>query len=88
MSLAHLDQTLVHGMTSMFVAALQIAAPLIAVLFLADVALGLLSRISPQLNVFQVSFPLKIMLTLGLVGTGFRHHAADRHRARQLGRRR
>jgi flagellar biosynthetic protein FliR len=71
MSVAHLDQTLVHAVTSMFVAALQIAAPLIAVLFLADVALGLLSRISPQLNVFQVSFPLKIMLTLGLVGMGF-----------------
>ncbi|MGI8664631.1 MAG: flagellar biosynthetic protein FliR [Jatrophihabitans sp.] len=71
MSLSHLDQALVHGVTSMFVAALQIAAPLMAVLFLADVALGLLSRISPQLNVFQVSFPLKIMLTLGLVGTGF-----------------
>jgi len=71
MSLAHLDTELVHGVTAMFVAALQIAAPLIAVLFLADVALGLLSRISPQLNVFQVSFPLKIMLTLGLVGLGF-----------------
>lgn len=71
MSMSHLDQTLVHGMTGMFIAALQIAAPLVAVLFIADVALGLLSRISPQLNVFQVSFPLKIMLTLGLVGTGF-----------------
>lgn len=71
MSISHLDQTLVHGLTSMFVATLQIAAPLVAILFLADVALGLLSRISPQLNVFQVSFPLKIMLTLGLVGTGF-----------------
>jgi flagellar biosynthetic protein FliR len=71
LSLSHLDQTLVHSMTGMFIAALQIAAPLIAVLFLADVALGLLSRISPQLNVFQVSFPLKIMLTLGLVGTTF-----------------
>lgn len=71
LSLSQLDQTLVHAVTAMFVAALQIAAPLIAVLFLADVALGLLSRISPQLNVFQVSFPLKIMLTLGLVGTGF-----------------
>ncbi|HEX2902115.1 MAG TPA: flagellar biosynthetic protein FliR [Jatrophihabitans sp.] len=70
-SLAHLDQTLVGGMTSMFVSCLQVAAPLIAVLFLADVALGLLSRISPQLNVFQMSFPLKIMLTLGLVGLSF-----------------
>jgi flagellar biosynthetic protein FliR len=59
------------GMTSMFVSALQIAAPLIAVLFIADLALGVLSRISPQLNVFQMSFPLKIMLTLGLVGMTF-----------------
>ncbi|MEO6502381.1 MAG: flagellar biosynthetic protein FliR [Jatrophihabitantaceae bacterium] len=71
MSLAQLDQELVRGVTAMFVAALQIAGPLIAVLFLADVALGLLSRISPQLNVFQISFPLKIMLTLGLVGLTF-----------------
>jgi flagellar biosynthetic protein FliR len=70
-SLAHLDQVLVHGVSSMFVAALQVAGPLIAVLFLADVALGLLSRISPQLNVFQLSFPLKIMITLGLVGLSF-----------------
>jgi len=70
-SLAHLDRVLASGATSMFVSALQVAAPLIAVLFLADVALGLLSRISPQLNVFQMSFPLKIMLTLGLVGLSF-----------------
>jgi len=70
-SLAHLDQVLVHGVSSMFVAALQVAGPLIAVLFLADVALGLLSRISPQLNVFQLSFPLKIMITLALVGLSF-----------------
>jgi len=70
-SLAHLDQVLVHGVSNMFVAALQVAGPLIAVLFLADVALGLLSRISPQLNVFQLSFPLKIMITLGLVGLSF-----------------
>jgi flagellar biosynthetic protein FliR len=61
----------VHGLTTMFVSALQIAAPLIAVLFIADIALGVLSRISPQLNVFQMSFPFKIMLTLGLVGMGF-----------------
>lgn len=71
LSLSQLDKALVHGLTGMFIAALQIAGPLMAVLFLADVALGLLSRVSPQLNVFQVSFPLKIMLTLGLVGLGF-----------------
>ena len=41
------------------------------VLFVADLAMGLLNRIAPQLNVFSVSFPLKILLTLGLVGLGF-----------------
>jgi len=71
LSLGRLDTVLAHGISSMFVAALQVAAPLVAVLFLSDVALGLLSRISPQLNVFQLSFPLKIMLTLGLVGLSF-----------------
>ena len=55
----------------LFVGALQIAGPLIVVLFIADVALGVLNRIAPQLNVFSVSFPLKIRLTLLLVGIGF-----------------
>ncbi|WP_127783035.1 flagellar biosynthetic protein FliR [Rhodococcus sp. X156] len=68
LSLSDLGATLVTAMTDMFIAALQIAAPMIAVLFIADVALGLLSRISPHLNIFSVSFPLKIGLTLGLVG--------------------
>jgi flagellar biosynthetic protein FliR len=70
-NLSHLGTAAANGMTSMFVAALQIGAPLIAVLFIADLALGVLSRISPQLYVFQMSFPFKIMLTLGLVGMSF-----------------
>jgi len=70
-SLSNLGSTLTQGMTNMFIAALQIAGPLVAVLFLSDVALGLLSRVSPQLNIFQISFPLKIGLTLGLLGLMF-----------------
>lgn len=54
-----------------FVAALQIAAPLVGVLFLADIGLGLLNRVSPSLNAFSLGFPLKIMLTLLLVGMTF-----------------
>ena len=69
--MSHVGSAAITGLTTMFVAALQIAGPLIAVLFIADLALGILSRISPQLNVFQMSFPVKIMLTLGLVGLGF-----------------
>lgn len=71
LNMSHFGSAIVTGVGTMFVSALQIAGPLIAVLFLADVALGILSRISPQLNVFQLSFPFKIMLTLGLVGLGF-----------------
>jgi flagellar biosynthetic protein FliR len=71
LDLAKLDSQLVPGLTQLFLAALQIAGPLIVVLVVADIALGLLNRIAPQLNVFSVSFPLKIMLTLGLVGLGF-----------------
>jgi flagellar biosynthesis protein FliR len=41
------------------------------VLFIADIALGVLNRIAPQMNAFSMSFPIKIGLTLLLVGMGF-----------------
>lgn len=62
---------LVSGVGQFFVAALEIAAPLIAVLFLADLALGLLTRVSPSLNAFSLGFPVKILLTLTVVGLTF-----------------
>ena len=55
----------------MFLAALQIAGPLVAVMLLADVALGLLSRAAPALNIFALGFPVKILLTLTLLGMTF-----------------
>ncbi|MEU8237155.1 flagellar biosynthetic protein FliR [Actinoplanes missouriensis] len=61
-------QLLVRGVGEMFLAGLQIAGPLIAVLFLADVALGLLNRVAPALNAFQLGFPVKIFLVVTLSG--------------------
>lgn len=61
-------QSVADGLTDMFVGALQIAGPLLVVLFLADVGLGLLTRVSPALNAFALGFPLKILLTLTLAG--------------------
>jgi flagellar biosynthetic protein FliR len=55
----------------MFLAALQIAGPMVAVLLLADVALALLSRAAPALNIFAFGFPVKILLTLTLLGLTF-----------------
>jgi flagellar biosynthetic protein FliR len=48
--------------------AVQIAGPLLLVLFLADVGLGLLTRVAPALNAFSLGFPLKILVTLALAG--------------------
>ena len=45
-----------------FVLGVRLAAPVIAALFLADVALAVITRAVPQLNVFVVGFPAKILL--------------------------
>lgn len=69
--ISRLGRSLIGGIDDFFVAALEIAAPLIAVLFLADVGLGLLTRVSPQLNAFSLGFPIKIFITLALIGFTF-----------------
>lgn len=69
-SLESLGRTITHATTEMFLGAVQIAGPLILVLFVADIGLGVLNRIAPQLNAFTMSFPIKIGLTLLLVGVG------------------
>jgi flagellar biosynthetic protein FliR len=68
-SMGTLSDLLVRGVGEMFLAALQIAGPLIAVLFLTDAAFGLLNRVAPALNAFQLGFPAKIFLVLTLSGT-------------------
>lgn len=50
-----------------FVLGLQIASPIVAALFITQVALGLLARVAPQMNVFMLSFPLNIMIGLSLL---------------------
>ena len=54
-----------------FTTAVQIALPMIAVLFISDLGLALLTKVAPQLNAFNVMFPVKIGLTLLLVGLSF-----------------
>ncbi|WP_094547404.1 flagellar biosynthetic protein FliR [Petroclostridium xylanilyticum] len=54
----------------MFIIGFKIAGPVIAAIFITDVALGILARTVPQMNVFIVGMPLKIvigMVTLALV---------------------
>ena len=46
----------------------QLAFPVLAVLFLMDLVLGISGKFMPQLQLLQLSFPLKIALGLGILG--------------------
>ncbi|WP_453996923.1 flagellar biosynthetic protein FliR [Bacillus nitroreducens] len=45
---------------AMFIIAFQMSMPVVGALFLVDIALGIVARTVPQLNVFVVGLPLKI----------------------------
>lgn len=47
-----------------FLIVFQIAAPAAVALFVVNVALGLMARVAPQMNVFVVGFPLQISVGL------------------------
>lgn len=66
-----LAELFVHELGTFFVSALEIAAPLVVVLFLAELSMGLIGRAAPSLNVFSTSFPLKILLVLSFAGLTF-----------------
>lgn len=54
-----------------FLLAIKIAAPVIAAVFLADLALALVSKAAPQMNVLIIGFPVKIMLGFIFIGVLF-----------------
>lgn len=53
---------LFHSFGKMFYLSFQLAAPVIAALFLTDLGLGLLTRVAPQFNIFVIGAPLKMIL--------------------------
>jgi len=50
------------------ITAVKIAAPLIVVLILTNIAMGLVARLVPQMNIFMLSFP--VTFGVGLIGLG------------------
>jgi flagellar biosynthetic protein FliR len=48
----------------LFSIGLQIAAPVTAAVFVSNLAMGVLARIAPQLQVFMLAYPLQIMIGL------------------------
>jgi flagellar biosynthesis protein FliR len=53
---------------SLLVGAVEIAAPVMLALVITDIALGMISKVVPQVNVFAVGFTVKVGVTLLIVG--------------------
>jgi len=64
----HISPQLVEMMmrlaANMFVVAIKVGAPLIAVMLVVSVGLGLVARTVPQMHIFIVAMPLKIVIGL------------------------
>jgi flagellar biosynthesis protein FliR len=63
-----LIQTLFSYSQEMFVIAVKMAAPLIAVMLFTNVGLGIVARTVPQINIFIVGMPLQIAIGLVFLG--------------------
>lgn len=60
----NIAEFVIETFNQMFIVAFQMAIPIVGCLFLVDVALGIVARTVPQLNVFVVGLPLKILVSL------------------------
>ncbi len=61
-------QVMLRLSQEVFMIAVKISAPVMAVLLFTNVALGVVARTVPQINIFIVSFPLQISVGLLFVG--------------------
>jgi len=70
--LAWFDQAALAGpllsqfFTKLFIIAFQVAAPSVAVLFMTNLSMGLISRTMPAMNVFIVGLPLNVVVGLSI----------------------
>lgn len=63
----HVSTFLIEALGHMFQTAFLIAVPVAGALFLVDIALGIVAKTVPQMNVFVVGLPLKIMVNFILL---------------------
>ena len=63
---------LTADLATYFTATLEIAAPLVAVLFATQIGLALLAKAAPQMNVWLLGFPIQALLSLLFVAIGVR----------------
>lgn len=54
----------VQAFANMFYFGFKIGIPIMASIFLADIALGIIAKLVPQINVFVIGFPIKVAIGL------------------------
>jgi len=67
----HLFKGIIGLSSQIFVLAIKIASPVMIAIFLVDLALALISRAAPQMNVLIVGFPIKIAVGFMFLGIIF-----------------
>jgi flagellar biosynthetic protein FliR len=67
-SLGHLVQGTGAAFVQIFASAIEVAGPVLLALILTDAAFGVISRVVPQLNVFQVGMPAKVIVGIIIIG--------------------
>jgi flagellar biosynthetic protein FliR len=66
--------------SGLFTAAIQICAPVLLALVITDAALGVVTKVVPQLNIFAVGFPAKVAVAMLIIGASLpfaAHFLAD-----------
>ncbi len=67
-SIGSLAQGAQLAFSGIFVSAFMIGAPVIVAIIIVDAAFGVVSKVVPQMNVFAVGFPAKMIIGLTLIG--------------------
>jgi flagellar biosynthetic protein FliR len=67
-SLGHIVNGASGAFVDVFTSAFEVAGPVLLALILTDAAFGMVTRVVPTLNAFQVAVPAKVVLGLLLVG--------------------
>lgn len=67
---------LVSGAAMIFVAGVLISLPLVIALLIANIAMGVLARVAPQLNLFAVGFPVTMVAGFAVIGLSLPYFGA------------
>lgn len=63
----HIAERMMFSSSNMFSQALSLALPIFGALLVLEIAIALISRTVPQMNIFMIAMPLKVIVGFGLI---------------------